>query len=88
MDMYRYLFIDDVSLFKLRKLIENTTFCSFDIRRYCPKVSEDARWVRERSHEAYAKNYAMVFLHDEPLAGRNMKKVSDCLLDQTSDFKR
>ena len=26
----------------------------------------------------------MVFLHDEPLAGRNMKKVSDCLLDQTS----
>ena len=61
-----------------------TTLCSFDIRRYCPKVSEDARWVRERSHEAYAKNYAMVFLHDEPLAGRNMKKVSDCFLDQTS----
>ena len=30
---------------------------------------------KERSHEAYAKNYSMVFPHDEPLAGRNMKKV-------------
>ena len=50
-------------------------FTSFDIRRYCPKVSADAQWVKERSHEAYAKNYSMVFPHDEPLAGRNMKKV-------------
>ena len=51
------------------------TYFSFDIRRYCPDVSANTRWVKERSHEAYAKNYAMVFPHDEPLAGRNMKKV-------------
>jgi sarcosine dehydrogenase len=30
--------------------------------------------VDARSHEAYAKNYSMVFVHDEPLAGRNMKR--------------
>ena len=47
----------------------------YDIRRYCPQVSKDKQWVKERSHEAYAKNYSMVFPHDEPLAGRNMKKV-------------
>uniref|UniRef100_A0A8C9PLR3 Sarcosine dehydrogenase n=1 Tax=Spermophilus dauricus TaxID=99837 RepID=A0A8C9PLR3_SPEDA len=31
------------------------------------------RWIRERSHESYAKNYSVVFPHDEPLAGRNMR---------------
>ncbi|XP_023344278.1 sarcosine dehydrogenase, mitochondrial isoform X2 [Eurytemora carolleeae] len=46
----------------------------YDIRRFCPEVSKDNVWVNERSHEAYAKNYSMVFPHDEPLAGRNMKK--------------
>lgn len=46
----------------------------YDIRRFCPEVSRSKQWVKERSHEAYAKNYSMVFTHDEPLAGRNMKK--------------
>jgi len=46
----------------------------YDIRRFCPEVSQNKRWIDERSHEAYAKNYAIVFPHDEPLAGRNMKK--------------
>ncbi len=46
----------------------------YDIRRFCPETSQQPRWVDERSHEAYAKNYSMVFVHDEPLAGRNMKK--------------
>ena len=50
----------------------------YDIRRFCPKVSKDTNWVIERSHEAYAKNYSMIFPHDEPLAGRNMKKVYKC----------
>ncbi|XP_048469382.1 LOW QUALITY PROTEIN: sarcosine dehydrogenase, mitochondrial-like [Rhincodon typus] len=31
------------------------------------------RWIRERSHESYAKNYSVVFPYDEPLAGRNMR---------------
>jgi len=46
----------------------------YDIRRFCPEVSADKEWVDQRSHEAYAKNYAIVFPHDEPLSGRNMKK--------------
>ena len=54
----------------LKKLIHR-----YDIRRFCPEVSRSKQWVKERSHEAYAKNYSMVFTHDEPLAGRNMKKV-------------
>lgn len=48
--------------------------CRYDIRRFCPEVSKDKEWVDQRSHEAYVKNYAMVFPHDEPLASRNMKK--------------
>ena len=48
----------------------------YDIRRYCPKVSTRDSWIAERSHESYAKNYSMVFPHDEPLAARNAKKVS------------
>ena len=48
----------------------------YDIRRFCPVVSKNKNWVIERSHEAYAKNYSIVFPHDEPLAGRNMKKVN------------
>ena len=47
----------------------------YDIRRYCPDVSANDDWVNARSHESYAKNYFTVFPHDEPLAGRNMKKV-------------
>ena len=51
----------------------------YDIRRFCPEVSKNKNWVIERSHEAYAKNYSMVFQHDEPLAGRNMKKVDSSM---------
>lgn len=36
-------------------------------------LTDHRRWVRERSHESYAKNYSVVFPHDEPLAGRNMR---------------
>ncbi|XP_043191499.1 sarcosine dehydrogenase, mitochondrial-like, partial [Amphibalanus amphitrite] len=46
----------------------------FDIRRFNPELSANKEWTTARSHEAYAKNYAMVFPHDEPLAGRNMRK--------------
>ena len=47
----------------------------YDIRRYCPEISTNDSWIAQRSHESYAKNYAMIFTHDEPLAGRNAKKV-------------
>lgn len=34
----------------------------------------DSIWANERSHEAYAKNYSIVFPHDESLSGRNLNK--------------
>ncbi|XP_054545179.1 sarcosine dehydrogenase, mitochondrial isoform X2 [Talpa occidentalis] len=45
----------------------------YDIRRFHHSLTDHRRWVRERSHESYAKNYSVVFPHDEPLAGRNMR---------------
>lgn len=42
-------------------------------RRFHCSLTGHQRWVRERSHESYAKNYAVVFPHDEPLAGRSMR---------------
>ncbi|XP_057317314.1 sarcosine dehydrogenase, mitochondrial-like [Hydractinia symbiolongicarpus] len=47
---------------------------SFDIRRFHNSLTKNETWNRERSHEAYAKNYSMVFPNDEPLAARNMRK--------------
>lgn len=52
---------------------------SFDIRRFLPKQLENVEWATQRSHEAYAKNYSQVFLHDQPLAGRNL--IQDPLHD-------
>ena len=50
---------------------------------------KDARWLRERIHEAYAKNYSIVFPHDEPLAARPMKKdpLFEDLLNQGCVFE-
>nr|XP_027797943.1 sarcosine dehydrogenase, mitochondrial [Marmota flaviventris] len=45
----------------------------YDIRRFHHSLTDHSRWIRERSHESYAKNYSVVFPHDEPLAGRNMR---------------
>ncbi|XP_011382354.1 sarcosine dehydrogenase, mitochondrial isoform X2 [Pteropus vampyrus] len=45
----------------------------YDIRRFHCSLTGHGRWIRERSHESYAKNYSIVFPHDEPLAGRNMR---------------
>lgn len=46
----------------------------YDIRRYHRPLFSNASWVIGRSHEAYAKNYSIVFPHDEPLAGRNVRR--------------
>ncbi|MED6248055.1 hypothetical protein ATANTOWER_025201 [Ataeniobius toweri] len=46
----------------------------YDIRRFHSSLTDNARWIRERSHESYAKNYSVVFPFDEPLASRNMRK--------------
>jgi len=44
----------------------------YDINRYCPEYTDNTQWIKSRSHEAYAKNYSIVFPKDEPLAGRTM----------------
>ncbi|XP_077354216.1 sarcosine dehydrogenase, mitochondrial [Festucalex cinctus] len=46
----------------------------YDIRRFHNSLTDNRRWIRERSHESYAKNYSVVFPFDEPLASRNMRK--------------
>ncbi|XP_043913990.1 sarcosine dehydrogenase, mitochondrial [Protopterus annectens] len=48
----------------------------YDIRRFHHSLTNHNRWIQERSHEAYAKNYSVVFPFDEPLAGRNMRKCA------------
>ena len=46
----------------------------YDVRRFYNPLFKDEQWAKERTHEAYAKNYSIVFPHDEPLAGRGMRK--------------
>ncbi|XP_012238092.1 sarcosine dehydrogenase, mitochondrial [Bombus impatiens] len=46
---------------------------NYDIRRFLPEQRNNMVWIHERSHEAYAKNYNIIFPHDEPLSGRNLK---------------
>ncbi|CAB1424013.1 unnamed protein product [Pleuronectes platessa] len=46
----------------------------YDIRRFHNSLTDNVSWIRERSHESYAKNYSVVFPFDEPLASRNMRK--------------
>ena len=38
-----------------------------------PQQTSDAKWVKDRTHESYAKTYAIVFPHDEALAGRGAR---------------
>ncbi|XP_040078946.1 sarcosine dehydrogenase, mitochondrial [Ixodes scapularis] len=52
----------------------NLDMYAYDIRRFSPELTSNARWVRERSHESYVKNYSIVYPSDEPLASRNMRK--------------
>ncbi|XP_065183725.1 sarcosine dehydrogenase, mitochondrial-like [Sycon ciliatum] len=47
---------------------------AFDIRRFGTSYTDNVQWCRQRSHESYAKNYSIVFPHDEPMAGRNLRK--------------
>ena len=57
----------------------STLFClvhndhSSIARRFHSSLTSNKKWNRERSHESYAKNYSIVYQHDEPLASRNMR---------------
>lgn len=46
---------------------------NFDIRRFTSNQMSNAEYTIERCHEAYAENYAAVFAHNQPLAGRKFK---------------
>jgi sarcosine dehydrogenase len=45
----------------------------FDCARFHPDTISNAGWVKDRTHESYAKTYAIVFPHDEALAGRDAR---------------
>ncbi len=47
---------------------------SFDSMRFHPDCVQNKKWVKDRTHESYAKTYSIIFPHDEPLAGRNIRK--------------
>ncbi|EQC37078.1 sarcosine dehydrogenase [Saprolegnia diclina VS20] len=69
---------------------------SYDIQRYHLSMLGHQRWNRERSHEAYAKNYSIVFPHDEPLGGRNVRltpfhaklKAANCVFQTRHGYER
>lgn len=45
----------------------------YDIRRFSNEQMTSRSWITERTHEAYSNNYSLVFVNDQPLAGRNFK---------------
>ncbi|CAH1786368.1 unnamed protein product [Owenia fusiformis] len=51
----------------------NLDMYNYDIRRFTTRLTGNDRWVRERSHESYNKNYSILFPHDQPLAARNTR---------------
>ncbi|KAK7085944.1 hypothetical protein SK128_016974 [Halocaridina rubra] len=52
---------------------------AYDCRRF-PKSAQGWRtWCKERSHEAYTSNYAIVFPNNQPLASRSM--ITDPLFE-------
>jgi hypothetical protein len=47
---------------------------SYDPGRFHASCTADAGWVKDRTHESYAKTYAIVFPSDEALAGRGSRR--------------
>lgn len=47
---------------------------SYDIRRFHPSLCDNDAWLKQRSHESYAKNYSILYPFDQPLAGRNLRR--------------
>jgi sarcosine dehydrogenase len=46
---------------------------AFDTARFHRTTTADSKWIKDRTHESYAKTYAIVLPHDEALAGRNAR---------------
>nr|CAB3265865.1 sarcosine dehydrogenase, mitochondrial-like [Phallusia mammillata] len=72
-----------IALWALRGKPEIDMF-PWDIRRFPSSLVTNKTWLTERSHETYSKHYCMSFPHDQPLAGRNMRKdaLHQVLLDR------
>ena len=69
---------------------------SWDISRFNRKLTGNNSWIRQRSHEAYAKNYSIVYPYDEPLASRKMNQSplgpvlekAGCVYQERHGFER
>jgi len=69
---------------------------SYDISRFTPKLTRNNSWIRQRTHEAYAKNYSIVYPYDEPLASRKMNQSplgpvleqAGCVYQERHGFER
>lgn len=44
---------------------------AYDIRRYNKHLVNNKSWSRQRCHEAYARNYGIIFGYDEPISGKS-----------------
>ena len=52
-------------------------------RRFNEKLITNTQWIREQTHEHYAKHYSIHYHFDEPLAGRNV--ITDVLHKTLAD---
>lgn len=46
---------------------------NYDVRRFTERQRKNYEWIYERSHEAYATNYGIVYPHCQHMAGRNFE---------------
>ncbi len=49
---------------------------SYDVRRFNRDLLKNKSWLRDRCVESYAKNYSIVYPHDEPLEGNLKYKLT------------
>ena len=47
---------------------------NYDIKRFHSSIVNNEKWIKDSSIESYAKNYHIVWPHDEHLSGRNLIK--------------
>jgi len=61
-----------IALLALRGYPEFDIF-NCDVKRFQPSLSNYNKWVKETSHESFARRYMLVYPYDQPLGGRNQK---------------
>jgi len=65
-------------------------FFSMDIHRFNKISNQNKEWIKNRSHEAYTKNYSIVFPKDQPLSGRGLIKspIHELIKDRCFFYER